>query len=75
MPWRNSTGLPAINMSFGANWTAANNWEGDYGAVGDLSTYADYANAHTYPDPRPVAQFGDPAIERRSHCSPPEAGR
>ena len=23
-------GLPVINMSFGAGWTAANNWEGDY---------------------------------------------
>ena len=30
-------GLPVINMSFGAGWTAANNWQGDYGNVGDLS--------------------------------------
>jgi hypothetical protein len=44
-----SFGLPVINMSFGSGWTAANNWQGDYGAVGDLSAYADYANAHTYP--------------------------
>jgi hypothetical protein len=44
-------GLQAINMSFGAGWTAANNWEGDYGTVGDLSADADYANAHTYPNP------------------------
>ena len=42
-------GLPVINMSFGAGWTAANNWQGHYGDVGDLSAYADYANAHTYP--------------------------
>jgi hypothetical protein len=44
-------GLSAINMSFGAGWTAANNWEGDYGTVGNLSAYADFANAHTYPNP------------------------
>ncbi len=43
-------GLPVINMSFGSGWTAANDWEGDYGAVGNLSAYATYANAHTYPN-------------------------
>ncbi len=43
-------GLPVINMSFGAGWTAANNWAGNYGQVGDLSYIADYANAHTYPN-------------------------
>ncbi|MDB5396743.1 MAG: hypothetical protein JWM91_4249 [Rhodospirillales bacterium] len=42
--------LPVINMSFGAGWTAGNNWHGDYDKVGDLSPYADYANAHTYPN-------------------------
>jgi len=42
-------GLPVINMSFGAGWTATNNWHGNYDKVGDLSTYANYANAHTYP--------------------------
>ena len=26
-------------MSFGAGWTAANNWQGDYEKVGDLSAY------------------------------------
>ena len=45
-----SLGLPVINMSFGAGWTAANNWEGNYGTVGNLSAYANYANAHTYPN-------------------------
>src|SRR5579863_521412 len=44
-------GLPVINMSFGAGWTAANNWQGDYGSVGNLSAYTNYANAHTYPNP------------------------
>ena len=44
-------GLPVINMSFGAGWTAANNWHGDYDKVGNLSAYANYANAHTYPNP------------------------
>lgn len=41
--------LPVVNMSFGAGWTATNNWQGDYGKVGDLSAVADYGNAHTYP--------------------------
>jgi hypothetical protein len=44
-------GLPVINMSFGAGWTAANDWEGDYGSVGNLAAYTTYANAHTYPNP------------------------
>jgi hypothetical protein len=43
-------GLPVINMSFGAGWTATNNWQGDYDKVGDLSPYCDYGNAHTYPN-------------------------
>jgi hypothetical protein len=42
-------GLPVINMSFGSGWTAANDWLGNYGSVGDLSAYADFGNAHTYP--------------------------
>lgn len=54
-------GLPVINMSFGAGWTAANNWEGDYGTVGNLSAYTDYANAHTYPNP---GQTPDSAIQQ-----------
>jgi hypothetical protein len=44
-----SLNLPVINMSFGSGWTAANNWHGNYDKVGDLSPYADYANAHIYP--------------------------
>ena len=44
-------GLPTINLSFGAGWTAANNWHGDYDKVGDLSAHAEYGNAHTYPNP------------------------
>src|SRR5215469_8965621 len=55
-----SLGLPVINMSFGTGWTAANNWAGDYGAVGDLSAYADYGNGHTYPNP---GQTPDAAIQ------------
>ena len=54
-------GLPVINMSFGAGWTAANDWEGDYGSVGNLSAYATYANAHTYPN---VGQLPNSAIEQ-----------
>jgi hypothetical protein len=48
-----SLGLPVINMSFGSGWTAANNWQGDYGQVGDLSNITNYANAHTYPSGAP----------------------
>ena len=54
-------GLPVINMSFGSGWTAANNWQGDYGAVGDMSAYATYGNAHTYPN---VGQTPDSAIQQ-----------
>src|SRR5882757_2400255 len=53
--------LPVINMSFGAGWTAANNWHGNYDKVGDLSAFADYANAHTYPGAR---QLPDKTIQR-----------
>src|SRR3954462_7177049 len=45
-----AAGLSVINMSFGSGWTATNNWHGDYDKVGNLSAYADYANAHTYPN-------------------------
>lgn len=48
-PMGQQLGLPVINMSFGAGWTAANGWTGDYAAVGDLSAYANYGNAHTFP--------------------------
>jgi hypothetical protein len=40
-------------MSFGAGWTAANNWHGDYDKVGNLSSVANYGNAHTYPTGAP----------------------
>jgi len=55
-----SLGLPVINMSFGAGWTATNNWHGNYDKVGDLSAYADYGNAHTYPG---VGQMTDKIIK------------
>lgn len=54
-------GLPVINMSFGSGWTAANNWEGDYPNVGNLSAYTNYANAHTYPN---VGQTPGSAIQQ-----------
>ncbi len=54
-------GLDAINMSFGAGWTAANDWHGDYDKVGNLSAYADFANAHTYPN---VGQTADSSIQQ-----------
>ena len=57
-------GLPVINMSFGAGWTAANNWQGHYGDVGDLGAYADYANAHTYPTGRARHRLDHATAER-----------
>jgi hypothetical protein len=54
-------GLRVINMSFGAGWTAANDWEGDYGTVGSLAAYATDANAHTYPN---AGQLPDDAIQQ-----------
>ena len=56
-----SLGLPVINMSFGAGWTASNGWIGDYGSVGDLSAYTTYGNAHTYPV---AGQLPDATIQR-----------
>jgi hypothetical protein len=59
-----SLGLPTINMSFGAGWTAANQWHGDYDKVGDLSGACDFANAHTYPAGAPqvtIQQLDDDA--------------
>ncbi|MGH7035123.1 MAG: hypothetical protein ACREFL_15430 [Stellaceae bacterium] len=47
-----SYGVPAFNISFGAGWS---NPIGDYGTVGDLSAYAAFANAHTYPSTSPNA--------------------
>ena len=40
-------GLSVINMSFGTGWSKSST--GDYGTVGNLAAYANYANAHTYP--------------------------
>ena len=54
-------GLPVINMSFGAGWTPYNDYQGNYGAVGDLGWQSDYGNAHTYPTP---GQGTDWAIQR-----------
>jgi hypothetical protein len=45
-----AAGLPSVNISFGAGWDKPT---GNYGTVGDLSAYADYANAHTYPGAAP----------------------
>jgi hypothetical protein len=48
-PTGRSLSLPVLLESFGSGWTATNNWHGDYDKVGDMSAYADYGNAHTYP--------------------------
>lgn len=62
-----SLGLPVINMSFGSGWTAANNWQGDYGAVGNLAAYANYGNGHTYPN---AGQTPDSAIQQINALAP-----
>jgi hypothetical protein len=54
-------GIPVINMSFGAGWTAADGWKGNYDSVGDLSHITDYANAHTYVGSN---AYTDPTMER-----------
>jgi hypothetical protein len=65
-------GVPVINMSFGTGWTPDNNYQGDYGAVGDLSAYADYGNAHTYPN---VGQGDDWAMQRLNGLAQLAAGK
>ncbi len=63
--WAHSGGrtVPVSQMEFGAGWTAANNWQGDYnpGSTGIHQNYApgpaDFGAAHTYlhmPGQRPV---------------------
>ncbi len=39
-------GVSVINMSFGTGWGSSST--GDYGTVGNLSAYTDYANDHVY---------------------------
>jgi len=52
--WGHSRGIPISQMEFGAGWTAANHWEGDYNATntGLHQNYtpgpADLGGAHTY---------------------------
>lgn len=48
-PLGGTLGLPVIQMSFGAGWTASNGYIGDYATQGNLSAYATWGNAHTYP--------------------------
>lgn len=48
--------LPVINMSFGHGWDK-DPQHGDYDNVGDLSAYADFANAHVYPVPGQASDY------------------
>jgi hypothetical protein len=68
---RRRGGFPWItqDISFGAGWTSTNNWQGDYGNVGDLSNYADYANAHTYPTPGQTPDYGISRINGLAHLA------
>jgi hypothetical protein len=63
--WAHAEGrnIPVSQMEFGAGWTAANNWQGDYNPTntGIHQNYvpgpADFASAHTYlhmPGQRPT---------------------
>lgn len=49
-PLANVLHKPLLNISFGAGWSAANNWRGNYDKVGDMSDSCTYGNAHTYPN-------------------------
>ena len=48
-------------MSFGAGWTAANDWHGDYPKVGNLSAYTNYAT------PTPTRMSARPPTPRSSN--------
>jgi hypothetical protein len=50
-----SAGLPVIQMSFGQGFDI-NPSQGNYGAVGNLSAYATYGNAHVYCATSPQSQ-------------------
>ncbi len=57
-------GLPVINMSFGAGWTAANNWQGDYPRVGNLSDVRQLRQRPHLSQPRPDPGRRHPAAQR-----------
>lgn len=61
--------LPVINMSFGQGWTPLNDWHGDYDKVGDLSIFADYANAHTYPNPGQTTEAAIKLLNDDAHLA------
>jgi len=52
--WAHPQGIPVSQMEFGAGWTAANNWHGNYDPAhtGSHQNYqpgpADFGGAHTY---------------------------
>ena len=52
-------GVPAVQTSFGVVWPHS-----DYGSTGDLAGYADYGNAHVYPQacPNCLGEGGKGAI-------------
>ena len=66
-----SLGVPVINMSFGQGWTPLNDWHGDYDKVGDLSAYADYANAHTYPTGNQTTEAAIKLLNDDAHIAAP----
>jgi hypothetical protein len=74
LPLGRSLGLPVVNISFGAGWTATDNWSGDYNDVGDMSMDADFANPHTYPLPGQNTEGAiirlDDLAHRRAPASP-----
>jgi hypothetical protein len=67
--WAHSEGrsLPVSQMEFGAGWTAANHWQGDYNPGP-----ADFAAAHTYmhqPGQRPIDVLNQ--VRRLAHLTTP----
>ena len=78
--WAHSGGrnVPVSQMEFGAGWTAANDWQGDYNPAntGLHQPYtpgpADFAGAHTYlsnPTQRPVDVLN--GLRTRAHLTTP----
>ena len=78
--WAHSGGrhVPVSQMEFGAGWTAANNWQGDYNPAntGLHQPYtpgpADFAGAHTYlsnPTQKPAEVIS--GLRTRAHLTTP----
>ena len=76
--WAHTQGVPVSQMEFGAGWTAANNWQGDYAPTntGLKQNYvpgpADFGGGHAYVS-SPGQRMGDVLKQLRADanlCTP-----